>query len=248
MAGTLIPSTPTSSSLVIPEGQYQGAHAADIITRTNGAALQAGDIYFDLTLNKLKLYNGTVWVPSASLGTPLGSASLDSNGEVMELPSGAAAEVAAGRATSVKRADGTWHRPGTHDYMTLTLNYYATINVWSTVNLWSTLQLSNFTYSNGVFTCAKAGRYRIIFSPEAYNLTGITMSALARLLSSRYGSRSIQYYTFTGSISAYGGVGNSESIIDFLVGDTFSAQYYVTANAVSGCYLQTASELIIEEL
>jgi len=248
MAGTLIPSTPTSSSLVIPEGQYQGAHAADITTRTNGAALQVGDIYFDSTLSKLKLYNGSVWVPSASLGIPFGAASLDSNGELIERPSGAAAEVAASRPASVKQASGTWFNPGTHDYMTLTLNYYATINVWSTVNLWSALQLSNFTYSNGVFICAKAGRYRVIFSPEAYNLTGTTMSALARLLSSRYGSRSIQYYTFTGSIGAYGGIGSSESIIDFLVGDTFSAQYYVTANAASGCYLQTASELIIEEL
>jgi len=67
MAGTLIPSTPTSSSLVIPEGQYQGAHAADITTRTNGAALQIGDLYFDTTLKALKTYDGTIWiVPSAS--------------------------------------------------------------------------------------------------------------------------------------------------------------------------------------
>lgn len=33
---------------------------------------------------------------------------LDANGEIAELPSGAAAEVAAGSTNSVKQADGTW--------------------------------------------------------------------------------------------------------------------------------------------
>ena len=52
--------------------------------------------------------NATAAASSVSKGSANGIASLDANTEVVELPAGAAAEVAAGRGGSVKRADGSW--------------------------------------------------------------------------------------------------------------------------------------------
>lgn len=62
MAGTLTPTTPASADLVFPEGQYQGAHDADIATRNDGSALQDGDLYFNLTLPAMKAWDGAIWV------------------------------------------------------------------------------------------------------------------------------------------------------------------------------------------
>jgi len=179
----------------------------------------------------------------------IGAVKQDANGELVQLPAGAAAEVAAGRAASVKRADGTWHRPGTHDYLTLSANYYPTAAAtWLNVINWTALQLSNFTYAAGVFTCAKAGRYRIRFNPEPNNGTNSILSIISRLNFSSVGALSLSYYTFTTAVGAYGAVSPSESIVDFAVGDTFSPQYYVSININGTCYLQVYTALIIEEL
>jgi len=314
MAGTLIPSTPTSSSLVIPEGQYQGAHAADITVRTNGVALQVGDLYFDTALKTMKAYDGNGWISSSvgpqgikgdsidhttrtagngaagttdtytmwgdvaetiNMGTftiyngangagdlvstnnlsdvtsaataraNLNAASVDANTEVVELPAGAASSNGA----AVLRADGTWHRPGTHDLVRLSPSYYPTAaTTWLNVTGWTALQLSNFTYATGVFTCAVAGRYRIIYTAKPYNQTGVMVSALARIKSSTGVSIGVSSYTFLGTAGAYGALPQSEGIIDFAVSDTFSLQYYSSSIASGNCYLQNITSLIIEEL
>ena len=50
--------------------QYQGAHASDITTRTDGTALQVGDLYFNTTDNVLKIWDGSGWVQvGAGAGT-----------------------------------------------------------------------------------------------------------------------------------------------------------------------------------
>lgn len=41
---------------------YQGAKASDPTLRNNGSPLQPGDMYFNTSVNELRLYSGTVWV------------------------------------------------------------------------------------------------------------------------------------------------------------------------------------------
>jgi len=57
-----------------------------------------------------------------------GKASIDANNEVAELPAGAAAEVAAGRTNSVKRADGTWTPVGDNPLTWYTPTF---VNSWA---------------------------------------------------------------------------------------------------------------------
>jgi hypothetical protein len=44
---------------------YLGPYATDPTTRSGGAALQIGDIYFNTSANSLKFWTGTVWIISA---------------------------------------------------------------------------------------------------------------------------------------------------------------------------------------
>lgn len=41
---------------------YQGAKASDPTLRNNGSPLQPGDMYFNTSVNELRLYSGSVWV------------------------------------------------------------------------------------------------------------------------------------------------------------------------------------------
>lgn len=41
---------------------YQGGKAADPTLRNNGSALQIGDMYFNTTVNELRIYSGTSWI------------------------------------------------------------------------------------------------------------------------------------------------------------------------------------------
>jgi hypothetical protein len=41
---------------------YQGGKAADPTLRNNGSALQVGDMYFNTSVNELRLYSGTSWI------------------------------------------------------------------------------------------------------------------------------------------------------------------------------------------
>ena len=45
--------------------QYQGAHATDPVARNDGTPLQVGDLYFNTSINELKAWSGTTWVPSS---------------------------------------------------------------------------------------------------------------------------------------------------------------------------------------
>jgi len=45
---------------------YQNAHAEDIDVRTDGSALQVGDLYFNTTIKKMKAYDGTTWQLASS--------------------------------------------------------------------------------------------------------------------------------------------------------------------------------------
>lgn len=45
---------------------YQGPKAVAPTLRNNGAALQAGDIYFDTVLDRMQVYTGTAWEAAAS--------------------------------------------------------------------------------------------------------------------------------------------------------------------------------------
>lgn len=45
--------------------QYQGAHATDPLARNDGTPLQVGDLYFNTSINELKVWSGTTWVPSS---------------------------------------------------------------------------------------------------------------------------------------------------------------------------------------
>ena len=46
---------------------YIGPSATDPTTRTDGSALQAGDIYFNTGANNLNIYTGAAWVPITTL-------------------------------------------------------------------------------------------------------------------------------------------------------------------------------------
>jgi hypothetical protein len=49
-------------------GVYLGARTSDPTTRTDGSALQTGDLYFNSSVNELRTYSGTQWV-SGTAGT-----------------------------------------------------------------------------------------------------------------------------------------------------------------------------------
>ena len=173
-------------------------------------------------------------------------ATLDANAEVVEMPAGAAAS----NVHSKLRADGTWHRPGTHDFVKLSANFYpSAATTFLTVSGWPALQLANFTEASGVFTCAKAGRYRVAFSASSYNATLAMRSIISRLLFSTAGVRGTQFFTFASTAVAYGALPPSESIIDMAVGDTFIPQFYVGSTANGNCYLRLSdTNITIEEL
>jgi len=233
------------------------SHTATTFTFATGTTVQAGDTYAVISgagipTSEKGAANGVASLNASSLviqdpaskGVAGGVASLDANTEVVELPAGAAAA----NVRSVLKADGTWFRPGTRDYLTLPAGYYPTsASTWLNVTGWSALQLTNFTYANGIFTCAKAGRYRVIFSVNAYNATAAAISILSRINFSVAGARSRQSHTFASTASAYHSQ-VSEAIEDMAVGDTFSAQYYTGSTANGSCYLQAPTELLIEEL
>jgi len=46
--------------------RYQGDKASAPTLRNNGSALQAGDLYFDTTLNEMRVYDGAVWKAAGS--------------------------------------------------------------------------------------------------------------------------------------------------------------------------------------
>lgn len=46
----------------IPDTIYYGTSPTDPTTRSNGTALQAGDIYFNTTGNELRVYDGSSWL------------------------------------------------------------------------------------------------------------------------------------------------------------------------------------------
>ena len=45
--------------------QYQGAHPTDPLARNDGTPLQVGDLYFNSTINELKVWTGSVWAPTS---------------------------------------------------------------------------------------------------------------------------------------------------------------------------------------
>ena len=45
--------------------QYQGAHATDPLARNDGTPLQVGDLYFNSTINELKVWTGSVWAATS---------------------------------------------------------------------------------------------------------------------------------------------------------------------------------------
>ena len=45
--------------------QYQGAHATDPVARNDGTPLQVGDLYFNTSINELKVWTGSVWAATS---------------------------------------------------------------------------------------------------------------------------------------------------------------------------------------
>jgi|GEM_PF-2732655 len=45
--------------------QYQGAHATDPLARNDGTPLQVGDLYFNTSINELKVWTGSVWAATS---------------------------------------------------------------------------------------------------------------------------------------------------------------------------------------
>jgi len=82
------------------------------LTFASGIASQAGDTY-------------SIASQAGASGVANGLATLDGNTELVELPAGAAAEVAAGRTNSVPRADGTWSARVRHLYDNYPLQTWA---------------------------------------------------------------------------------------------------------------------------
>jgi hypothetical protein len=73
---------------------YIGPSASDPITRTDGSALQAGDMYFNTLSSTLKTYNGSTWVSTGGITdvvldtTPQLGGDLDVNGHKIVSTSG----------------------------------------------------------------------------------------------------------------------------------------------------------------
>jgi len=103
-----IPSSAAGSWTLIADAAWSVTHSAGVIDVVGGASITmaAGDVVVvwqdGVTFRVAKL---------AAIGVANGAASLDANTEVVELSAGAAAEVTAGRLTSVKQANGTWAVP-----------------------------------------------------------------------------------------------------------------------------------------
>jgi len=193
--------------------------------------------------------SGRVAQSSANEGASGGVATLDANSELVQMPAGTAAEIAAARVKAVHRADGTWADISSYDYLTLQANFYGTASVFANVSGWSAaISSGNFTTDGTTFTCAVAGRYRVVFLPAAYNNTLAIISVGCRLLFSVFGARAERYYTHEASATAYSALANSETIVDMSVGDTFTAQFFVTSNINSGVYLLVNTNLLIERI
>lgn len=64
---------------------YQGAKATDPTLRNNGSALRAGDMYFNTTLDELRIYTGVYWNDSSpgGVGNIVGLSRLSGNGSTV---------------------------------------------------------------------------------------------------------------------------------------------------------------------
>jgi len=89
-----------------PQGPAAPAPAAADVPNAPAGNIIATDV--QAALNELDVEKEAL----ANKGAVSGYPSLDVNGEVIELPAGAAAEVAAGAGGNVKKADGTWGTAG----------------------------------------------------------------------------------------------------------------------------------------
>lgn len=65
---------------IIPDSRYYGASADDPTTRPNGAAMVAGDAYYNTTYSQLRIYSGSAWstAPYVAEGTSFRNASATS--------------------------------------------------------------------------------------------------------------------------------------------------------------------------
>ena len=93
MAGSLTPTTPSSSSIVVPQFQYLGAYASAPTTRPNGSTLQSGDFYFNETTPQVLTWDavGAAWVATSVASTAAASAAAALASEVAAAASAAAA-------------------------------------------------------------------------------------------------------------------------------------------------------------
>lgn len=53
----------------VPDQRYYGSKASDPSTRNDGTAMQAGDLYYNVTANVMKVYTGSAWATVTSQPT-----------------------------------------------------------------------------------------------------------------------------------------------------------------------------------